>query len=86
MTSATTMVALVSIPSAASDVRKVRVSLPRIECLLDGRKYFDAEDLPPLSGTDLRSISRPKLHKFVRPVKGARPGMHEPAERLDEPV
>ena len=67
MTSAT-MIVLVSVPSAASDFRRLRISVPLVECLLDGRKYFLPDELPPLAGTDLRSIRAPRLDKIGRAI------------------
>ena len=60
------MVAMVSIPSAASGVRYVRISVPLVECLLDGRKYFRPNDLPPPAGEELRPMSRPRITKAPR--------------------
>ena len=69
------MISLVSIPSAASGVRKVRISVPRVDCLLDGQRYFLPGDLPEARGEDLRPMVRPKAGKVLaaRPVKSDRP-------------
>ena len=60
------MVAMVSIPSAASGVRRVRISVPRIDCLLDNVRYFLPQDLPPPAGEDLRPMVRPRITKAPR--------------------
>ena len=60
------MVAMVSIPSAASGVRRVRISVPRIDCLLDNVRYFLPQDLPPPAGEELRPMSRPRITKAPR--------------------
>ena len=60
------MVARVSIPSAASGVRRVRISVPRIDCLLDNVRYFLPQDLPPPAGEELRPMSRPRITKAPR--------------------
>lgn len=60
------MIAMVTIPSAASGVRKVRISVPRIECLLDNQRYFLPGDLPPAAGEDLRPMVRPRITKAPR--------------------
>ena len=58
---------------SAYKVRRLRISLPLIEPLIDGVRYFRPGDAPALSGEDLRASSRPKLHKIARPVTPARP-------------
>jgi hypothetical protein len=67
------MVALVSVPSE-SGIRRRRISVPMIEPLLDGKKYFREVDLPPASGEDLRPQRRPKAGKVLaaRPAKSGR--------------
>jgi hypothetical protein len=60
------MVAMVTIPSAASGVRQVRISVPRIDCLLDNRRYFLPGDLPAPAGEGLRPMSRPRITKAPR--------------------
>jgi len=59
--------------TSAYKVRRLRISLPLIEPLIDGVRYFRPGDAPALSGEDLRASSRPKLHKIARPVTPARP-------------
>ena len=57
------MVALVTIPSAASGVRRVRISVPLVECLVDNVRYWRPGDLPPPAGEELRPLSRPRITK-----------------------
>ena len=59
------MVLLVAIPSAASGVRRVRISVPLIDCLIDGVRYFRPDTLPPPAGDELRPMSRPKIDKVL---------------------
>ena len=47
--------------TSAYQVRRVRISLPLVEPLLDGEKYFLPGDQPAPSGEDLRAFTRPKL-------------------------
>jgi hypothetical protein len=63
------MIALVTIPSAASGVRRVRISVPRVDCLLDGQRYFLPGELPAPEGVDLRPMARPKIGRAARPVR-----------------
>ena len=69
---APSMVFLATIPSAASGVRRVRISVPLIDCLVDGVRYFRPETLPPPEGQDLRALTRPTVGKMLGP--DARPG------------
>ena len=55
------MVCLVQHFTTALLVRHVRISVPLIEPLLDGVRYFRPDDLPPPSGDDLRPLHRPRL-------------------------
>jgi hypothetical protein len=59
------MVSLVTVPSAASGVRRVRISVPLIDCLIDGVRYFRPDTLPPPAGDELRPMSRPKIDKVL---------------------
>ena len=63
---APSMVSLVTVPSAASGVKRVRISVPLIECLVDGVRYFRPGDLPPPEGDELRRMSRPRITKAQR--------------------
>ena len=43
-------------------VRQLRISVPLVECLIDGVRYFrDADTLPPPAGEELRALFRPRL-------------------------
>lgn len=46
---------------SASQVRQLRISLPLIECLVDGVRYFRPDDLPPPAGDELRPWLRPRI-------------------------
>jgi hypothetical protein len=63
---AKSMVSLVTVPSAASGVKRVRISVPLVECLVDGVRYFRPGDLPAPEGEELRSMSRPRITKAPR--------------------
>ena len=63
---APSMVSLVTVPSAASGVKRVRISVPLVECLVDGVRYFRPGDLPPPEGEELRPMSRPRITKAPR--------------------
>ena len=52
-------------PSGPSGVRRVRISLPLVPCLIDDTRYFLPDDLPAPAGDELRSWSRPKVHKVM---------------------
>jgi hypothetical protein len=60
------MTRILPIPNTTNGVRRVRISLPMAEPLLDNAKYFRDEDLPPLAGLDLRSPYRPRLNQTPR--------------------
>jgi hypothetical protein len=64
---APSMVSLVTVPSGPSGTRRVRISLPLIECLVDNARYWMPDTLPPLAGQDLRGLSRPKVDKILGP-------------------
>ena len=63
---APSMVSLVTVPSAASGVKRVRISVPLVECLVDGVRYFRPGDLPAPEGEELRPMSRPRITKAPR--------------------
>jgi hypothetical protein len=46
---------------SASQVRQLRISLPLIECLVDGVRYFRPDDLPAPTGDELRPWLRPRI-------------------------
>jgi hypothetical protein len=78
------MIALVVVASE-SGIRHRRISVPMIEPLLDGKKYFREVDLPPASGEDLRPQCRPKAGKVLaaRPA-GRRPHSQKFQAELEE--
>lgn len=62
---------MLSVPSGPNGFRKVRISVPRIDCLLDNSRYYLPGDQPPLDEQDRRGISRPQvgaLGPAARPV------------------
>ena len=63
---APSMVSLVTVPSAASGVKRVRISVPLVECLVDDVRYFLPDTLPPPAGEELRPMSRPRITKAPR--------------------
>ena len=63
---APSMVSLVTVPSAASGVKRVRISVPLVGCLIDGVRYFRPDDLPAPAGEELRPMSRPRITKAPR--------------------
>jgi hypothetical protein len=67
------MIALVAVASE-SGVRHRRISVPLIEPLLDGKRYFREADLAEARGEDLRPQCRPKVGK----VLAARPAGRRP--------
>jgi hypothetical protein len=60
--------------TTACQVRRLRISLPLVEWLVGGRKYFLADDLPPAAGEELRPLFRPRIAQAKappRPVEAA---------------
>ena len=55
------MVSIVVYLTTNCSIRRVRISVPLVECLVDGVRYFREGDLPPPSGDDLRPLYRPRL-------------------------
>ncbi len=55
------MVCLLPYLSSNASIRRLRISLPLIECLVDGVRYFREGDLPAPSGDDLGPLYRPRL-------------------------
>ena len=47
--------------SSNGQIRKLRISVPLVECLVDGVRYFRPDDLPPATGNDLMPLYRPTL-------------------------
>jgi hypothetical protein len=62
---APSMIALTTVPSGPSGVRRVRISLPLVPCLIDDARYFLPDTLPPPAGEDLRSLYRPRPGKVL---------------------
>jgi hypothetical protein len=62
-------------------VRYLRVSLPLVACLVDGRCYFLPDDLPPPTGHDLRALNRPRItaHRTATPRASSTAAMREAA-------
>ena len=60
------MVSIVPHQTTYGSIRRVRVSVPLIECLVDGVRYFREGDLPPPEGEELRSMTRPRITKAPR--------------------
>jgi hypothetical protein len=48
-------------------IRQLRISLPLIGCLVDGRRYAMPDDLPPPSRDDLRPLYRPRVAQVSSP-------------------
>jgi len=63
-----TMTFLASVPSGPSGTRKVRISLPLVPFLLDGRRYFRPDELPPAEGQDLRGSIAARLDRIGRAI------------------
>ena len=62
---AQSMILLVVVPSE-SGTKRVRISLPLVECLLDHQRYFLPGELPAPAGEELRPMSRPRITKASR--------------------
>ena len=70
------MIAVVPILSGYGAVLHVRVSVPHIACLIDGRKYMDPADVPPTdSHDDLHKIRRQKAARFAQAAKKRAPSL-----------
>jgi len=69
---AQSMILLVVVPSE-SGTKRVRISVPLVECLLDHQRYFLPGELPAPAGEELRAMCRPKPGKVLaaRPLKSA---------------
>jgi hypothetical protein len=57
------MVRLAPFLTSSATVRRLPISLPMVEPLLDGVRYFRPDDLPPLTGDELRLTSRPRMNR-----------------------
>jgi hypothetical protein len=62
------MVRLIPILNSDGKITRLRVSVPRIDALLDepGGKYMLEENLPPRVGQELRAHRAPRLKALVR--------------------
>jgi hypothetical protein len=67
-----------------SGVRHRRISLPMVEVLLDGVRYFKPGELPEARGEELRAMCRPKPAQVLaaRPVRAT--AAERAAERRDQ--
>jgi hypothetical protein len=55
------MICLLPYLNSNAQVRHLRITVPLVECLIDGVRYFRPDDLPPPSGDELRPLLRPRL-------------------------
>jgi hypothetical protein len=55
------MICVLPYLNSNAQVRHLRISVPLVPGLLDGRKYFLPDELPPATGEDLRPLFRPRL-------------------------
>lgn len=55
------MVCVLPFLTTANQVRRLRISVPLVDCLVDGQKYFRPGDLPPAAGEELRPLFWPRL-------------------------
>jgi hypothetical protein len=74
------MICVFPFQTSVGTIRRLRISVPLIECLIDGVRYFRPDDLPPASGEELRPILRPRI--TVRPT----PSSPEPAMWRGSPL
>jgi hypothetical protein len=55
------MVCVLPYLSSNAQVRRLRISLPLVECLVDGARYFRPDALPSAAGEDLRPMLLPRI-------------------------
>jgi hypothetical protein len=55
------MISLTPHLTSAYQVRRMRISVPLIEALIDNERYYMPDDLPPAAGEELRTAYRPRL-------------------------
>jgi hypothetical protein len=67
------MILTMPFQTTAGTIRRLRISLPLVPDLVDGRKYFLPATLPAPVGEELRPIARPKIGAPV-PKPKPRPG------------
>jgi hypothetical protein len=65
------MICILPFQTCVGTVRRLRISVPLIECLVDGVRYFRPDDLPPPAGDELRPMLRPRI--TVRPAPPSSP-------------
>ena len=63
------MISIVMHLTTTCQVRRLRISVPLVESLLDGQKYFRPDDLPPPAGEDLRPLYRPRIAEANTPPR-----------------
>jgi hypothetical protein len=63
------MASLVPHLTTACQIRHLRISVPLVECLVDGVRYFRPDDLPPASGEELRPLYRPRIAQATAPAR-----------------
>ena len=55
------MARLVPYLTSNATIRRLRISAPLVELLLDNQKYFLPDALPALAGDDLRPLLQPRI-------------------------
>ena len=58
--------------TTAAQIRRLRISVPLIECLIDNQRYYRPEDLPPATGEELRPLLRPRITQLKAPMRAPR--------------
>ena len=77
------MVSTLPIQGANGTVRRVRISLPLIECLVDGVRYFRPGDLPAPAGDELRPMLQPRIGQAKATRSNRRQGSRRDWEQLE---
>jgi hypothetical protein len=62
------MICVIPHLTTACQIRRLRISLPLIEGLIDNAKYFMPKALPAPAGEELRPIARPRIDAPVKPA------------------
>jgi hypothetical protein len=60
------MIRLIPILNSDGKITRLRVSVPRVDVLLDGARYVLEENLPARAGQELRAHRAPRLKTLVR--------------------
>jgi hypothetical protein len=60
------MVTIVVLQTGYGGIRRVAVSLPYVEQIMDGRKYRMPDDIPPPPSRDFRRRRAPTLRAMVK--------------------